>query len=162
MRKKIFLVISEEDTICPECGSPLCRRDRKLRVHKEAGGKKSWFAINRLKCTNEKCRRLHNELLECMIPYKHYGSDIIEDVVGSDELETENYPCEATMKHWKWWNSQNEANIDGQKRSMLHHLMDFDIKFLKSSDSLLKELKGRISHGKPCFFALNGIELKYT
>ena len=37
MRKKIFLVISEEDTICPECGSPLCRRDRKLRVHKEAG-----------------------------------------------------------------------------------------------------------------------------
>ena len=106
MRKKIFLVISEEDTICPECGSPLCRRDRKLRVHKEAGGKKSWFAINRLKCTNEKCRRLHNELLECMIPYKHYGSDIIEDVVGSDELETENYPCEATMKHWKWWNSQ--------------------------------------------------------
>lgn len=30
MRKKIFLVISEEDTICPECGSPLCRRDRKL------------------------------------------------------------------------------------------------------------------------------------
>ena len=32
-------------------------------------------------------------------------------------------------------------------RSMLHHLMDFDIKFLKSSDSLLKELKGRISPG---------------
>ena len=62
MRKKIFLVISEEDTICPECGCPLCRRDRKLRVHKEAGGKKSWFAINRLKCTNDKCRRLHNEL----------------------------------------------------------------------------------------------------
>ena len=28
-------------------------------------------------------------------------------------------------------------------RSMLHHLMDFDIKFLKSSDSLLKELKGK-------------------
>lgn len=29
-KEKIFLVISEEDTICPECGSPLCRRDRKL------------------------------------------------------------------------------------------------------------------------------------
>ena len=82
MRKKLFLVTSEEDTICPECGSPLCRRDRKLRVHKEAGGKKSWFAINRLKCTNEKCRRLHNELPDCMIPYKHYGSDIIEQSGG--------------------------------------------------------------------------------
>lgn len=94
MRKKIFLVISEEDIICPECGSPLCRRDRRLRVHKEAGGKKSWFAINRLKGTNEKCRRLHNELPDCMIPYKHYGSD---------DLGTEDYSCEGTMKHWKWY-----------------------------------------------------------
>lgn len=32
-------------------------------------------------------------------------------------------------------------------RSMLHHLMDFDIKFLKSGESLLKELKERISPG---------------
>ena len=35
-----------------------------------------------------------------MIPYKHYGSDIIEDVVdevvGSDDLETENYPVSYT------------------------------------------------------------------
>ena len=151
MRKKIFLVISEEDTICPECGSPLCRRDRKLRVHKEAGGKKSWFAINRLKCTNEKCQRLHNELPDCMIPYKHYGSDIIEDVVdeviGADDPGTENYPCEATMKHWKWWISQNEANINGQMRSMLHHLLDLDIGFLKSRESLLKELREQISPG---------------
>ena len=86
-----------------------------------------------------------------MIPYKHYGSDIIEDVVdevvGSDDLGTEDYPSEGTMKHWKWWISQNEANIGGQMRSMLHHLMDFDIKFLKSGESLLKELKERISPG---------------
>ena len=83
-----------------------------------------------------------------MIPYKHYGSDIIEDVVdeviGADDPGTENYPCEATMKHWKWWMLHNEANINGQMRSMLHHLMDFDIKFLKSGESLLKELKEQI------------------
>ena len=86
-----------------------------------------------------------------MIPYKHYGSEIIEDVVdevvGPDDIETENYPCEGTMKHWKWWMLHNEANINGQMRSMLHHLMDFDIKFLKSGESLLKELKERISPG---------------
>ena len=49
-----------------------------------------------------------------MIPYKHYGSDIIEDVVdevvGSDDLETENYPCEATMKNWKRWISRNDKH----------------------------------------------------
>ena len=31
-----------------------------------------WLAINRLKYTNEKCPRLHNELPDCMISYKHY------------------------------------------------------------------------------------------
>ncbi|MGN0351332.1 MAG: DUF6431 domain-containing protein [Roseburia sp.] len=147
----MFFVISEEDTICPECGSPLCRRDKKLRVHKEAGGRKSWFAINRLKCTNEKCRRLHNELPDCIVPYKHYGADIIEDVIDgvrtSDDLETEDYPCEATMKHWKWWMTLNEANINGQMKSVLHHLLDLNTEFLKSGESLLKELKGLISPG---------------
>ena len=86
-----------------------------------------------------------------MIPYKHYGSDIIEDVVdeviGADDPGTENYPCEATMKHWKWWMLHNEANINGQMRSMLHRLLDFDITFLKSGESLLKELKERIIPG---------------
>ncbi|MBR3606694.1 MAG: hypothetical protein IKL51_03845 [Lachnospiraceae bacterium] len=65
-------------------------------------GLKHRFAINRLKCTNEKCRRLHNGLPDCMIPYKHYGSglieDVVEEVIGSDDLGTENYPCEATMQ----------------------------------------------------------------
>ena len=42
-----------------------------------------------------------------MIPYKHYGSemieDVLDDVVDPDDLETGNYPGEGTMKHWKWW-----------------------------------------------------------
>ena len=151
MRKMIFFVISEEDTVCPECGSPLCRRDKKRRVHKEAGGRKRWFVINRLKCTNEKCGRLHNELPDCMVPYKHYGTEIIEDVVdeviGPDDPGTEDYPCEATMRHWKWWISRNEANINGQMRSVLHHLLDLNTEFLKSGESLLRELRERISPG---------------
>lgn len=86
-----------------------------------------------------------------MIPYKHYGAEIIEDViegvVGPDDPETEDYPCEGTMKHWKWWALHNEANIEGQMKSMLHHLLDFDMEFLKSRESLLEELRERISPG---------------
>lgn len=149
MRKMIFFVISEEDTVCPECGSPLCRRDKKRRIYKEAGGKKQWFLINRLKCT--KCKKLHSELPDCIIPYKQYGADIIEDVIDgvrtADDLETEDYPCEGTMKHWKWWLSKNEANINGQMKSMLHHLLDLKTEFLKSGDSLLEELRERVSPG---------------
>ena len=87
------------------------------------------------------------EILLYCSPHSDIIEDVVNEVVGSDDLGTEDYPCEGTMKHWKWWISQNEANIGGQMRSMLHHLMDFDIKFLKSSDSLLKELKGRINPG---------------
>ena len=86
-----------------------------------------------------------------MIPYKHYGTQIIEDVVdevlGPDDPRTENYPCEATMKHWKWWMFQNKANINGQMKSVLQHLMDLDIEFLKSRDSLPEGLRERISPG---------------
>lgn len=92
-----------------------------------------------------------------MFPYKHYGTEIIEDavddVVGFDDLGTKDYLCEDTMKHWKWWVCQNEANINGQMRSMLQHLMDFNIKFLKSGEPLLKELKERISPGWLSAFA---------
>lgn len=147
----IFFVISEEDTICPVCGSLLCRRDKKKRIHKIAGGRKQWLVINRLKCTNERCGKLHSELPDCVIPYKHYAADLIEDVVEevrtSDDVETEDYPCEETMKHWKWWALQNEANINGQMRSTVHRLLDLDMEFLRSGDSLLKELRERISPG---------------
>ena len=149
--KKIFLVISEEDSICPVCGSPLCKRDKRQRIYKEAGGIKKWFIINRLKCTNNKCRIHHNELPDCIIPYKHYGTEIIEDVIdeviGPEDIGVEDYPCEGTMKHWKWWLRHNEKNIDGQMRSMMHHLLGLDDEFLRSGESLLKGLRERISPG---------------
>ena len=151
MRKMIFFIISEEDTICPVCGSPLCKRDKRKRIYKEAGGKKKWILINRLKCTNENCKRLHHELPDCVVPYKHYSSELIEDVIDDvrtvNDLEMEDYPCEGTIKHWKWWHLKNETNINGQMRSMLHHLLDLKAEFLKSRESLLKELRERVSPG---------------
>ena len=88
---------------------------------------------------------------DCLFPYKHYGTELIEDVVDevrtADDLETEDYPCEKTMNHWKWWLTHNEANINGQMKSVLVHLMDLDMEFLKSTDSLLEGLRERISPG---------------
>lgn len=119
--------------------------------HKEAGGKKYWFIINSLKCTDGKCGRLHNELPDCMVLYKYYRTDIIEDVIKgvriADELETEDYPYEGTMKHWKRWFSKNEANINAQMKSVLHPLLDLKTEFLKTGNSLLLGLRERISSG---------------
>nr|DAZ15584.1 MAG TPA: restriction alleviation protein [Caudoviricetes sp.] len=142
---------SKEDSICPYCGSPLKYRDHRLRVHKTAGGGKEWYRIRRLKCTNDKCRKLHNELPDCMFPYKHYDAGLIEDVVegvvSEEDPETEDYPCAGTMKHWKWWAEMNEKNMEGQIRLAAHRFLDFDDVFLKSTGSLLEELKKRISPG---------------
>lgn len=149
--KTIFLIISKEDCVCPDCGSSLCRRDKRLRIHRKAGGAKEWYQINRLKCTNDDCRKLHNELPDCLSPYKHYDVGLIEDVVEAivteDDLETENYPCSDTMNHWKFWLKFNEANINGQMKSTAYRFLDLGAEFLRSTDSLLQELRERISPG---------------
>jgi len=151
MRMRIFLIKSKEDCVCPVCRSPLCKRDKKKRVHKIQGGIKEWYIINRLKCTNVKCKKLHNELPDFISPYKHYGAELIEDVVDeiitSDDLGTENYPCQDTMNHWKFWIALNEDNINGQIKSTAYSLFGLSTEFLKSKGSLLKELRKKISPG---------------
>lgn len=151
MRKKIFLITSKEESICPYCGGRLKPRDYRKRVHKVAGGEKEWYRIRRLKCTDDKCGRLHNELPDSMYPYKHYDCGLIEDVVegvlSEEDLETEDYPCEGTIKHWKWWLEMNKENIEGQIRSAAHHFLDYEEEFLKSRESLLEGLRERISPG---------------
>jgi hypothetical protein len=149
--QNFFLVISEEEACCPCCGDRLYRRDSRPRIYKEAGGRKSWILINRLKCTNKSCGRLHNELPDCILPFKHYGREIIEDVVdgirSENDLETEDYPCESTMKHWKWWVSQKEKMVNGQIRAMLYPLPNFDMAFLRSWESFLQKTKEKLGPG---------------
>lgn len=150
-RTKIFLINSKEECICPCCGSPLKYRDSRKRVHKVAGGGKEWYLIRRLRCSSDKCGKLHNELPDCICPYKHYDAGLIEDVadgvVSEVDTETEDYPCEGTMKHWRWWLWMNEKNMEGHLRLAAHRFLDLDGKFLKSRASLLEEMKERISPG---------------
>lgn len=85
------------------------------------------------------------------MPYKHYDAQLIEDVVdgtvSEEDPEMEDYPCENTMKHWKWWLFHNEANINGQIRSSAYRFLDLGIGFLRSTDSLLRELREKICPG---------------
>lgn len=149
--ENIWILISLEDPVCPECGSTLSRRDMRKRIYRQAGGETQWILIFRLKCTNDDCGRLHHELPDCVFPYKHYRTDVIEDVVdgvvGAEDLETEDYPCEGTMNHWKWWMLHNEVNIDCQLKSVAHRILDFGVEFLKLELLLLREIRNRISRG---------------
>ena len=46
-----------------------------------------------------------------MLPYKHYDSEVIsgvlEKVVTPDDLDSEDYPCAATMLLWIRWIQKN-------------------------------------------------------
>lgn len=147
----MFFVISEEISRCPICGGVLKKRDTRLRIHKVAGGKKEWYVIRRLQCCNENCRRIHNELPDILVPYKHYEAELIEDVVDEvvteEDIECEDYPCLNTMRNWKRWIEANEEHIDGQVKSTIDRLHDLGTEFVRSMDPILKELRKRISPG---------------
>lgn len=101
--------------------------------------------IERLMCTNEGCRRLHNALPDCLVPYKHYASEVIsgvlDNVVSPDDTDTEDYPCESTMLRWKHWLMMNHLRIDGYLKSIGHRILGFHQGLLESRISLLEKIR---------------------
>ena len=143
------MIESSETCICPECKGLLKYRDRVPRIQKQAGGEKRLYIINRLKCTNESCGKLHRQLTDGMVKFKHYSAETIEDVL--DEVISEEdgleQPCDNTMKHWKWWFAYNRTQMEGQIRSAGYGVMNHCDEFLKSGFSLLEGIRERISPG---------------
>jgi len=105
---------------CPICHNSVKYRDLKKRYIKYPGGGRKTFVLQRCKCT--KCGSLHTCLPDCAVPYKHYSSGVIEDVLDgtttADDIETEDYPTEGTMRLWKEWLLYNLANIKGYLHSL--------------------------------------------
>ena len=128
---------SHEVAVCPQYQSMLKHRDCRQRVMKREGCDKTWIQINRLYCS--KCRRLHTELPDCLVPFKHYASEIIEgvldDVVTSDDEDSEDYPCDMTMSRWKDWFEINRLFIEGYIRNIGYSIFNEGIEFLKSSEN---------------------------
>ncbi len=149
--KTAFLVKSREELYCPECGSTLCLRDHKRRIWRKEGGETRWLMIGRYRCTNEACRRLHSALPVFLSENKHYDNglieDVIEGVVGEADPGYEDHPCGMTMMRWRSWFVRNLAAIEGQIRSAGVRILDLTEEFLGSTESLLEELRKRISPG---------------
>lgn len=110
---------------------------------KTAGGTKQFIQIERLKCNH--CERLHNALPDFLVPYKHYVAQIIsgvlDEVISADDLDTEDYPCEQTMKRWHRWFNGNQNNIEGNIRSIGYRLLGLGEDLLSARLSLLTHLR---------------------
>ena len=135
--------MSREDPVCPHCGKPLATRDHRSRIWKWYRGVKRQIIVRRMFCST--CDKLHIELPDVLVPHKHYGSEVIENVVDDvstpDDLTTEDYPCEKTMERWKNWIAINIPQIDGCLRSAGTRLLDLHESLLVSTDSLLTQLR---------------------
>lgn len=87
---------------CPNCNGKLSYYDKIKRIVRGKYGKKRFIEIRRLRCEN--CRRLHSELPNYILPYRHYRRDIIEGFVdgslSQQDLYYEDYPCESTINEW--------------------------------------------------------------
>lgn len=143
-RTCFFCVVNnEENDICPNCFGKLIHRDSRKRICKLYNGEVKYLVIRRMKCND--CGHLHNELPDCSVPYKHYGSEVIENVLDEvstpEDTSTEDYPCETTMNRWKHWFETNLNHIEGTLRSVGVTLLGFGERILKSKVSLLTEMR---------------------
>lgn len=109
------------------------------------GGENCFIYMERLRCTNKGCNKLHNALPDKLIPYKHYAADVIsgvlDEVITKDDLEDEDYPCEATMLRWKHWLMLNYFRIDGYLKSIGHRFLGLGDELLNTQISLLENIR---------------------
>ena len=91
----IFVESSENSHLCPVCQGTLRYRDSRPRIRKKEGGVKERLMIRKFRCQN--CRTYHNELPDCLVPYKHYEAEVIagvlDKVVLPDDLDSEDVFC---------------------------------------------------------------------
>lgn len=96
-------MVSDKILTCRDCGSPMKRYDKVLRIVRTKGRKSKWVKIERYRCLS--CGRIHRELPDYILPYKQYESEIIkgvlEGIITCETLGYEDYPCELTMLRWK-------------------------------------------------------------
>ena len=90
----VFVESSENSHLCPVCQGMLRYRDSRPRIRKKEGGMKEHLMIRRFRCQN--CHSYHNELPDCLVPYKHYEAEVIagvlDEVILPDDLDSEDYP----------------------------------------------------------------------
>lgn len=149
-----FVESNGEEPNCTACGANLKYRDQVPRIMKGYNGKKAWVMIERRKCQNPCCKKLHRCLPSQLTRFKHFLTEIIErtvddvvipedpnDSTAEKEGATIESPSLRTVSRWKAWVEHNKANINGFLKSVGHSILGFSIQFLKSGISLLDELR---------------------
>lgn len=140
-----FVESSENFHICPVCQGTLRYRDSRPRIRKKEGVRKEHLMIRRFRCDN--CQSYHNELPDCLVPYKHYEAEVIagvlDEIVVPEDLDSEDYPSFRTMIRWFQWFQENLQRMEGYLRSAGYQFLKLEKEILDASCSLLYEIRNK-------------------
>lgn len=110
-RSPAFFVRCAEAVPCPCCGERLAViGSRQRKVVSECGDSRL-LIIRRLRCSQ--CRKIHHELPDCVVPYKRYESECIEQVV-SESVEPPSVAADdSTLRRWRSWFKKQSTYLLG-------------------------------------------------
>lgn len=87
-------------------------------------------------------------LPDILVPYKHYPeetiSGVLDEIVGSDDMDSENFPSEKSMERWHHWFIFNRMNMEGHIKSIGHRILGYEEELLSSTMSLLSHIRSSI------------------
>ena len=69
-----------------------------------ADGSVEVLIIRRLRCREEKCRKIHHELPDILVPYKRHCAETIENIIAG-QLETVLCSINEAKKIKVWWDT---------------------------------------------------------
>lgn len=140
-----FVESSVTSHMCPICHETLSYRDSRIRIRRKEGGVKEQLMIRRFHCKS--CHSYHNELPDCLVPYKHYETEVIsgvlDGVVLPDDLDSEDYPSFRTMLRWLQWFNENLDRLNGYLRTIGYSILRLGGDILFSPVSLLDEIRNK-------------------
>jgi hypothetical protein len=88
--------------VCPVCGGKFKVIGSRKRMLIDGSGAVITLIIRRLRC--KKCRGIHHELPDIIVPYKRHCAGTIEKIIAGDTADVN---CEtSTMRRLRaWWES---------------------------------------------------------
>ncbi|HVJ49863.1 DUF6431 domain-containing protein [Desulfitobacterium sp.] len=97
----VFFVRCAESIPCPCCGEQLEVIGSRRRQRIRKSGEVQVLVIRRLRCTQ--CRRIHHELPDCLVPYKRYESECVEQGITDSSKSVDIAVDDSTLYRWKTW-----------------------------------------------------------
>lgn len=98
----ILRMVVASVSCCPDCGDNMRVRDSRIRCFIDEDGQKCLLRHRRLMC--RKCRKIHSELPDFIMPQKRYITGVILKASFSDTSNQNRQVCAAensTIHKWK-------------------------------------------------------------